>query len=674
MSELKSTIKNKDIPYSLPSNWKWYNWGDIIITYQQGLIRSNDQLGDEGFEYFKMNNINEDGTYSFNKLPKTNASIDEICRFKIKEGDFFINVRNSKDLVGKSCVIGKVDKTILFNHMLIRINHINTVSNFFIHAYLNIQSSKKLIERCKKGTTTVIALYQADLYKIPIALPDVYVQDSIANIYKSIIDKIELNNRINAELEAMAKTLYDYWFVQFDFPDSNGKPYKSSGGKMVYNEKLKRKLPEGWDVDKIGRWIVSDKSGDWGKEQEEGNYTLKVSCIRGADINGLNGKGDLNPPERYILEKNKSKCLNPYDLIVEISGGSPTQSTGRMAYITQETLERFENPLICSNFCKAISLKDEKYIYNFAFLWNMLYDNKVFFGYEGKTSGIKNFLFDSFINSYWSIIPKKDIVLRFYSLMKGIENKKQKLLAENQRLASLRDWLLPMLMNGQVGFKEDHKEQAQTVGAAAEANAEYKPSASQNDNYHKIQSVYAVLWANSLIGVKQGEMATAKDLYLVDRIAGINTGFTYVQHNWGSFDPAFKKTINNTQYFTKRNFPNSRAYYCDTADNGYLLAKIPEGTKDKIKSSIEELHNKIFINYFGKQKAEMKELYATVLKCIEDTQNTTLAVIRQVMEDWKTPKQNFPNKAAKFSIEQTKEVLDKIIKEGWAKNVIKNER
>lgn len=597
---------------------------------------------------------------------------NRLSKYTLDEGDIVFSRVGSID---RSTYVSKDEVGWLFSGRCLRVRINKDVAYpKFISYYFKQEFFKKIMMNISIGAT-MPSLNTKLMDNIPLFIPkSIEAQFSIASVLSSLDDKIELNNRINAELEAMAKTLYDYWFVQFDFPDASGKPYKSSGGKMVYNEKLKRKLPEGWDVDKIGRWIVSDKSGDWGKEQEEGNYTLKVSCIRGADINGLNGKGDLNPPERYILEKNKSKCLNPYDLIVEISGGSPTQSTGRMAYITQETLERFENPLICSNFCKAISLKDEKYIYNFAFLWNMLYDNKVFFGYEGKTSGIKNFLFDSFINSYWSIIPKKDIVLRFYSLMKGIENKKQKLLAENQRLASLRDWLLPMLMNGQVGFKEDHKEQAQTVGAAAEANAEYKPSASQNDNYHKIQSVYAVLWANSLIGVKQGEMATAKDLYLVDRIAGINTGFTYVQHNWGSFDPAFKKTINNTQYFTKRNFPNSRAYYCDTADNGYLLAKIPEGTKDKIKSSIEELHNKIFINYFGKQKAEMKELYATVLKCIEDTQNTTLAVIRQVMEDWKTPKQNFPNKAAKFSIEQTKEVLDKIIKEGWAKNVIKNER
>lgn len=342
----------------------------------------------------------------------------------------------------------------------------------YLFAVLRSNEIQKKIKNFHVGLV-IPHFKKQDLSNLLIPLIQLEKQIKIGDLYLLLSYKIELNNRINTELEAMAKTLYDYWFVQFDFPDANGKPYKSSGGKMVYNKDLKREIPEGWEVGKIADWIASDKSGDWGKEQEEGNYTLKVSCIRGADINGLNGKGELNPPERYILEKNSSKLLNPYDLIIEISGGSPTQSTGRMAYITQETLNRFENPLICSNFCKAISLKNEKYLYNFASLWNMLYDNNVFFGYEGKTSGIKNFLFDSFVNSYWSVIPQEDIILQFYTLMQDIEKKKQKLLAENQQLASLRDWLLPMLMNGQVGFKEAYQEQTESVNVAAEAKAEY---------------------------------------------------------------------------------------------------------------------------------------------------------------------------------------------------------
>ena len=288
------------------------------------------------------------------------------------------------------------------------------------------------------------------ILNFPIPNFNITTQKAIAKVLSDIDAKIELNNKINQELETMAKTLYDYWFVQFDFPNDQGKPYKSSAGKMIYNEQLKQEIPEGWDVKTLSEWINNDKSGDWGKETEQGNYTQKVSCIRGADLNGLNGKGEIKPPTRFILEKNSHKILENHDLIIEISGGSPTQSTGRLAFITEETLQRFDNPLICSNFCKAVTLKEEKYLYNFVYQWNRLYDYGVLFSWEGKTSGIKNLLFESFVTHQYAVYPNFEIVEKFYDFAKQIHSKKQKNLLENKQLTELRDWLLPMLMNGQV--------------------------------------------------------------------------------------------------------------------------------------------------------------------------------------------------------------------------------
>lgn len=278
-------------------------------------------------------------------------------------------------------------------------------------------------------------------------------QDAIVAVLESIDRKVELNNRINSELEAMAKMLYDYWFVQFDFPDTNGKPYKASGGKMVYDPVLKHEIPAGWHVNAISDWIRSDKTGDWGKETKQGNYALQVDCIRGADINGINGQGNVNAPNRFMLKKNDHKILAPFDFVIEISGGSPTQSTGRMAFITEHVLERFNYPLICSNFCKAIDLIDKSYFYNFAYQWKSLYENGVLFGWEGKTSGIKNLLFDSFVSNYNVVMPPKDLAEKFFQFVSPLQEQKQKKLKENTELEGLRNWLLPMLMNGQVTVK-----------------------------------------------------------------------------------------------------------------------------------------------------------------------------------------------------------------------------
>jgi len=276
------------------------------------------------------------------------------------------------------------------------------------------------------------------------------IQNQIVATLSSYDHKIALNRAINHNLVAMAKQLYDYWFVQFDFPNQDGKPYKSSGGKMVWNEKLKREIPEGWEATTFVSLIKNSRNGDWGKETIIGNYTEKVYCIRGTDINGLKGEERIKLPTRFILKKNKEKYLSENEFVVEISGGSPTQSTGRIILLTRKMFERFDSNIICSNFCKSISLKEKKYIFFFLQEWERLYNNRTLFDYEGKTSGIKNFLFDDFINSYKIILPSKNIVEKFYSYSENIDNKLQESLKEIESLSKQRDELLPLLMNGQV--------------------------------------------------------------------------------------------------------------------------------------------------------------------------------------------------------------------------------
>lgn len=301
---------------------------------------------------------------------------------------------------------------------------------------------------------TITRLYNSNIESMVISFPkDLNVQRRIVDILKPIDDKIVLNNTISEQLESMAKTIYDYWFLQFEFPNEEGKPYKSSGGKMVWNEELQREIPEGWGVDSISSMIDSKKTGDWGKETKQGDYSVPVSCVRGADLDFVTGKSSTFPPTRFILEKNGRKLLEPYDIVVEISGGSPTQSTGRMAGISPYLFDRFDNGIICSNFCKAIKLKDEKDYYYFMQTWKLLYENNVMFNWEGKTSGIKNLMFDSFTNNTKIVIPNMEQISRFFELSDGIEEEIQTLLQQNQHLRSLRDFLLPLLMNGQVSIE-----------------------------------------------------------------------------------------------------------------------------------------------------------------------------------------------------------------------------
>ena len=375
---------------------------------------------------------------------------EKMKRYEVSEGDFIVTCDGTLGRIYQLKNI--VEKGIISSSLLrITLNKKLVDEDFFLyHWSSNIK--EPLIRSHDNSVLKHLPGVQA-IREFEIILPELKEQQKIGHFLKNIDSKIELNNKINKELESMAKTLYDYWFVQFDFPDKNGKPYKSSGGKMVYNQELKREIPEGWETKTISQLIGNNKGGDWGKEQEEGNYTQKVSCIRGADLNGLNGLGELNPPQRFILDKNSNKILESHDLIVEISGGSPTQSTGRLSFIIDETIGRFESPLICSNFCKSFSLENQKHLYYFIYMWNNLYDNSVLFGWEGKTSGIKNLLFDSLTQKYFIVVPNENINLKFYEKIDSFHKMKQRNLKENQELAKLRDWLLPMLMNGQVGIK-----------------------------------------------------------------------------------------------------------------------------------------------------------------------------------------------------------------------------
>lgn len=336
---------------------------------------------------------------------------------------------------------------------LLRPKKDKVIPQYLLFAYLSPEFQKVIRKNTIKGAT-VDRIALNELGNFPIYIPDLKTQQSIAAVLSALDKKIALNKQINARLEEMAKTLYDYWFVQFDFPDTNGKPYKSSGGEMVFDETLKREIPKGWEVKQISHWIKTDKSGDWGKEQQEGHYTVKVNCVRGADINAINSQGNIEAPIRFILAKNAHKLLSPFDFVVEISGGSPTQSTGRLAPISQYVLERFDLPLICSNFCKAISLKDTSYFYQFALMWSDIYKNNILFGWEGKTSGIKNLLFDNFVNGYFECFPPKEIAEQFFKIIDKNHQEQQLLLKQNHHLTQLRDFLLPMLMNGQVSVAE----------------------------------------------------------------------------------------------------------------------------------------------------------------------------------------------------------------------------
>jgi type I restriction enzyme S subunit len=269
---------------------------------------------------------------------------------------------------------------------------------------------------------------------------DIKEQEKIASFMRKLDRIIINNNKCNNKIYDLIFDTYNYWFNQFGYNENV---------ELIYNETLKKKIPYDWCTDTVGSIIKETKNGDWGVE-EYNEDTVESHCVRGTDLDSLiNVFADI--PNRLIVKKSfESKKVLYGDLIVEMSGGSSTQSTGRIAYVNDVTLKRYDNLLISSNFCKVISLKNQNYYAWFFCMWNNLYQSGVFFNYEGKTSGIKNLLYDDFVNNVFILIPSKEIVDKFNSIAIPLLNKVQKNINDNKYLINLKLEMFDSLINGQL--------------------------------------------------------------------------------------------------------------------------------------------------------------------------------------------------------------------------------
>lgn len=195
-------VWNEKLKREIPKGWSVKNLEQIATSYQQGLIRSNNQLStDSKYGYLKMGDLDGKGQYTLQGLTRTNATNEEVDLFSLHKGDFLINVRNSKEIVGKTCLIGYVERNTLYNHMLVRLDF-KDVSTFYMNLLFNSEFMYKALDGLKQGTTTVIALYQNDLYRLPILVPAPCVMEQFSKITDSILDQKEI---ISYEIEELTK-------------------------------------------------------------------------------------------------------------------------------------------------------------------------------------------------------------------------------------------------------------------------------------------------------------------------------------------------------------------------------------------------------------------------------------------------------------------------------------
>lgn len=318
-------------------------------------------------------------------------------------------------------------------------------SEEYIYYFLKSPYGQKLLLRYMQGglqkNITMGAIRDVEL-------PDLSVDDQkcITNVLSLIDHQIENNNAICAELEAMAKLLYDYWFVQFDFPDENGKPYKSSGGKMVWSEELKREIPERWEYRPFADCIQSINTG----LNPRDNFKLNTGGnIRYLTVKNLTTQGVIDFSScDYIDEDARSIVHRRSDVAVGDILFASIAPLGRCYLISEPPKDWDINESVFSirpNYQRTTS----QFLY-------MTFMSEAFIkkATNSSTGSVFKGIRINDLLSTMTLLPPIDLLLAFDKKVNELFAMKANCAAENTNLVSLRDFLLPLLMNGQVTFKE----------------------------------------------------------------------------------------------------------------------------------------------------------------------------------------------------------------------------
>lgn len=367
------------------------------------------------------------------------ANSVELDTFSLRKGDVAItkDSETRDDLGASTYIVEDFDEDVVLGYHTALIRPDNEVlDSSYLNALLNTTLYKTYWFNNASGSGQRYTLSQDVIEDLPLFLPDIKVQRRVGEYFSLLEKRAALCRRENKVLKDRIKQLYDYWFVQFDFPNADGKPYKSNGGKMEWNETLKRDIPAGWDFKSLSSYLQFNQSGEWGEDSLP--HGIEVHCVRGADIIEM-----IGAPIRYIAPNKSDKLLASSDIIVEISGGSPTQATGRSNYVTKTLLSYYNDAMTCSNFCQVLRLKNRDIAPYFFMSWQLLYDNGNMFHYEGKTSGLKNLQIDTLLSESW-YFPPSELIKSFASFFNEAQAKINNNLILIHELEQLRAFLIPL--------------------------------------------------------------------------------------------------------------------------------------------------------------------------------------------------------------------------------------
>ena len=353
----------------------------------------------------------------YDEFMDASARQSEIDIYKLKKGQVaFTKDSETRDDIGiPTYIADNFDDVILGYHTALVTPNREFLNGKYLNAFMNSRYIQKYFEFNASGSGQRYTLSNDTLNNIPILAPDLNTQSKIGELFSSLDKKIALNSRINARLEQMAKNLYEHYFVQFDFPTEDGKPYKTSGGKMVYSSELKREIPEGWEVKRLGELnVVSRGTTITQKQTTKGNIKVVAGGLTYSYTNG---------------ESNRRKnCIT-------VSGSG--ENAGFVNF--------WREPIFASD-CSTVQFEDD--FDTIICYFNLKMHEHIFFRNSHKSA--QPHVYPSDIKEIPFVIPPKEVKEKIKDLFLKANDKIAILQQESARLTSLRDRLLPLLMNGQV--------------------------------------------------------------------------------------------------------------------------------------------------------------------------------------------------------------------------------
>ena len=412
------------------SEWKRYKLSELY-EMSSGISSTKEQAG-HGSPFLSFSVVFNNYFLPDSLIDLMDTTDGEKQKYSINEGDIFLTrTSETVDELAMSSVALKDYPEASFSGFLKRLRPVDKTIVYpkFMAFYLRSPLFRRTI--INNTVMTLRASFNEAMFSyLEIMLPDFETQKKVGDFLYSLEKKKQINNQINQELEAMAKTLYDYWFVQFDFPDQNGKPYKSSAGKMVYHPELKREIPEGWGVDSL--WNIANFYNGLAMQKyrpdTNGDDYLPVIKIREM-MNGFSKdteKARLDIPTEAVVERGDILFSWSATLEVIIWGKERGALNQHIFKVTSDTYPK-----------SFIYFELKSYL-------------KVFKSIAELRKTTMGHITQDHLKQAKIVVPPIEIISKLDAKLQPIMLKQQILENQNQELTQLRDWLLPMLMNGQV--------------------------------------------------------------------------------------------------------------------------------------------------------------------------------------------------------------------------------